>query len=145
MPMVICFHGANDSGSHFKKFAGFDEVADDLGFIMVYPDAADGNWDGDLNSGIFSVLAQRDVLTEVRVNNSCLGDSTVIVLPNSVHDGKKVRKESYRNKTDEKKVVFYIIKIRIPIKNQADYFVFFEYIITIVQMNILSKKQETVK
>lgn len=44
MPLVIAFHGSNDSGQNFQRGSEFDKEADRLGFITAYPDSKVGNW-----------------------------------------------------------------------------------------------------
>ncbi|MCG8605315.1 hypothetical protein MJD09_09985 [bacterium] len=43
-PLIIAFHGSRDSGSNFQSGTGFDEAADEHGFITVYPDNIGDNW-----------------------------------------------------------------------------------------------------
>ncbi|MDH4046118.1 MAG: alpha/beta hydrolase-fold protein [Gemmatimonadota bacterium] len=43
-PLVLAFHGSFGSGQEIQGYTGLDRVADDLGFIVAYPDATP-NWD----------------------------------------------------------------------------------------------------
>jgi polyhydroxybutyrate depolymerase len=43
-PVVLAFHGGGSSGRGMERFTGFSRLADREGFIVVYPDAIDGNW-----------------------------------------------------------------------------------------------------
>jgi len=42
-PVVLAFHGGG-SGRGMERFTGFSRLADREGFIVVYPDAVEGNW-----------------------------------------------------------------------------------------------------
>ncbi len=44
MPVVFAFHGSADTGQNLQRYSGFDEAADRLGYIMVYPEATKYNW-----------------------------------------------------------------------------------------------------
>jgi polyhydroxybutyrate depolymerase len=44
LPLVLAFHGSFGSGQNMRLFSGLDAIADDLGFIVAYPDAIP-NWD----------------------------------------------------------------------------------------------------
>lgn len=41
LPLVMVLHGGAGSGASAAKMTGFDEVADEQGFIVVYPDGTD--------------------------------------------------------------------------------------------------------
>ncbi len=43
LPLVFVFHGGRGTGSQIKSHSGFDRVADEHGFVVVYPDST-GNW-----------------------------------------------------------------------------------------------------
>jgi polyhydroxybutyrate depolymerase len=43
-PGLILLHGGGESGAIYKKWYGFDIVADREGFVAVYPDAIDKAW-----------------------------------------------------------------------------------------------------
>jgi polyhydroxybutyrate depolymerase len=43
-PVVLAFHGAGSNGRGMERFTGFSRLADREGFIVVYPDAVEGNW-----------------------------------------------------------------------------------------------------
>jgi polyhydroxybutyrate depolymerase len=45
VPLVMVLHGASGSGARSEEWLGFDEVADEEGFIVVYPDGLYNNWD----------------------------------------------------------------------------------------------------
>ncbi len=43
-PVVLAFHGGGSNGRGMERLTGFSGLADREGFIVVYPDAVDGNW-----------------------------------------------------------------------------------------------------
>ena len=44
VPLAIVLHGANGTGRWMQQITAFDTVADEEGFIMLYPDAIEGRW-----------------------------------------------------------------------------------------------------
>ena len=44
VPVLITLHGAGDTGSNFIHATGLTSTADDLGFVLVGPDAYGGAW-----------------------------------------------------------------------------------------------------
>ncbi len=44
VPLVLAFHGTGESGAGFRAATGLDRLAARDGFLVVYPDAAVGNW-----------------------------------------------------------------------------------------------------
>lgn len=51
MPLVLVFHGGGGTGAVAERTTGFSPVADREGFIAVYPDATNRQWnDGRLSS-----------------------------------------------------------------------------------------------
>lgn len=44
VPLVLGFHGSFGTGADMRGYTGLDGVADELGFIVAYPDAVP-NWD----------------------------------------------------------------------------------------------------
>jgi len=44
MPLVLVFHGSRSSGRAIANATRFDELADQKGFIVVYPDGINGRW-----------------------------------------------------------------------------------------------------
>src|SRR5205807_1476413 len=40
LPVLIAMHGAGGNGASFEPYSGFSTIADDEGFVAVYPDAA---------------------------------------------------------------------------------------------------------
>ncbi len=45
MPLVIVLHGASGWGARTRDWLGFDTIAEEMGFIVVYPDGIANNWD----------------------------------------------------------------------------------------------------
>jgi polyhydroxybutyrate depolymerase len=46
-PLVLVMHGSGENGAHMRRAAtgyGFDRLADEQGFVVVYPDAYEGYW-----------------------------------------------------------------------------------------------------
>ncbi len=43
-PLVFALHGGGGTGKRMDKLTGFDALADRHGFIVIYPDAVDKNW-----------------------------------------------------------------------------------------------------
>jgi polyhydroxybutyrate depolymerase len=56
-PVVLVLHGAGGRGAGFARHTGFSELADEQGFIAVYPDGIRRRW----NDGRTSGLSQDDV------------------------------------------------------------------------------------
>lgn len=44
VPAVIVLHGGNGDAQGTRRLTGFDDVADDNGFIVVYPNGIDNQW-----------------------------------------------------------------------------------------------------
>lgn len=44
VPLLLVFHGSGSSGAAMQQIAGLDRLADELGFLVAYPDAEVGNW-----------------------------------------------------------------------------------------------------
>jgi polyhydroxybutyrate depolymerase len=44
VPLVLVFHGGRGSGKRVAGMTGFSQLADEKGFIVVYPDALNGYW-----------------------------------------------------------------------------------------------------
>lgn len=59
-PLVVVMHGSGENGARmrFETGFGFDRVADQHGFAVVYPNAYDGYWDV---CAIVGAISNRDV------------------------------------------------------------------------------------
>ncbi len=44
LPLVLAFHGYGSQGKDLAKNTGFNELAEQKGFIIVYPDGIDRSW-----------------------------------------------------------------------------------------------------
>src|SRR5689334_15791630 len=44
MPLVLAFHGGSGSGRGMESLTGFSTLADQKGFLVVYPDGVDHRW-----------------------------------------------------------------------------------------------------
>jgi polyhydroxybutyrate depolymerase len=44
LPLIVALHGAHSTGAVMRRISGFDELADELGFAVAYPDALDVFW-----------------------------------------------------------------------------------------------------
>lgn len=61
VPLVIALHPFASSGKAWRALTGFDALAEDRGFIVAYPDAADLDWDdGSLEAGGWHALDTGD-------------------------------------------------------------------------------------
>jgi len=81
-PLVFVFHGAGGSGPEMQRSSGIDAVADEVGVIAVYPDAAGENWSEGIGSrperlGVDDVGFVRDLLAEL--------ESACTIDPNRVY------------------------------------------------------------
>jgi polyhydroxybutyrate depolymerase len=45
-PLLLVFHGSNQTGEKMRAFSGnvFDELVQEHGFVVVYPDGYKGHW-----------------------------------------------------------------------------------------------------
>jgi polyhydroxybutyrate depolymerase len=58
LPLLFAFHGGGGDGEGMEKLTHFSDIADEHGFIVVYPDGIDNNWnDGrpEVNPGVDDV------------------------------------------------------------------------------------------
>jgi polyhydroxybutyrate depolymerase len=44
VPLLMALHGAGGTGAGLSSFSGFNQLADEQGFIVVYPDGYNGAW-----------------------------------------------------------------------------------------------------
>src|SRR5689334_20346765 len=45
VPMLLVFHGGGGHAWRMSKFTKFDEIADNSGFVVAYPEAVNKSWD----------------------------------------------------------------------------------------------------
>lgn len=73
VPLVFVFHGGGGEGAGMAEVSGFNAVSDSGGFIVVYPDGIDKNWnDGrpQINPGVDDVGFVRDMLARLQAEYS---------------------------------------------------------------------------
>ena len=75
LPIVIAFHGYGSQGKDLAASSGLNDLADQQGFLVVYPDGLDRRWN--LTQSLFSqvddvgfVSALIDHLTQIRAVDS---------------------------------------------------------------------------
>ena len=70
LPLVFGFHGAGSTGAEFESYSGFSALADQAGFIAVYPQGLGelSNWDSMPNSR--DVAFVRDLLDSLETRCS---------------------------------------------------------------------------
>lgn len=44
MPLVVALHGGGGSASSFARYTGFRDLADEMGFIVVFPQELNNRW-----------------------------------------------------------------------------------------------------
>ncbi|MGE0481631.1 MAG: PHB depolymerase family esterase [Phycisphaerae bacterium] len=67
-PVVLALHGGGGDGPQMERLSGLRAVADDAGFLLVYPDGVEGNWnDGrpEVGATADDVQFVRDLLDEL--------------------------------------------------------------------------------
>lgn len=66
-PVVLAFHGSGQTGEQLRALTTLDRTADSAGFIVVYPEAAMGNWDvfGSVGYGLDELAYVREVIDRV--------------------------------------------------------------------------------
>lgn len=63
MPVVLAFHGGGGSPRQMEQYTAFDEVAEQEGVLLAYPESVGSNWN-DGRGGSF-ILAQRENIDDV--------------------------------------------------------------------------------
>ena len=43
-PVVLVFHGGGGNAQQIAKFSGFNEISEENGFLVIYPEAIDKHW-----------------------------------------------------------------------------------------------------
>jgi len=72
-PLLIAFHGGGGDGEGMERLTHMDDVSDIAGFIAVYPDGVDRNWnDGrpEINPSVDDVGFVRDLLKQLESDYS---------------------------------------------------------------------------
>src|SRR3990167_1552437 len=68
-PLVLGFHGGNGTGEKFARQTGFKEKADAEGFIAVFPDGIENNW----NDGRGTTDAEKQGVDDIKFLRSLVG------------------------------------------------------------------------
>jgi len=63
VPLVFSFHGGGGNAEQAEKFTRFDPLSDRDGFIVVYPDALNKNWNDGRNAQ--NIQSQREKVDDV--------------------------------------------------------------------------------
>jgi len=64
LPVVLAFHGGGGNARQMERFSRFDELAEREGFIAIYPEAIDGNWND--GRGVEFMRAQRENINDMK-------------------------------------------------------------------------------
>lgn len=59
-PLVLAFHGSGSSGAGLRDLSGLNGLADELGMVVAYPDALEGNWAEDCGCNVADRLGIND-------------------------------------------------------------------------------------
>jgi len=59
MPLVMVFHGSGGSGRSIAKVTDFNDLADEKGFIVVYPNGIDHQWNTEDDVSFVEALIKR--------------------------------------------------------------------------------------
>lgn len=68
--LVLAFHGRNGTGQAMSKLSNFEEVSDQKGFILVYPDGVSRSW----NAGNGAGPAERRQVDDVGFTSELIDD-----------------------------------------------------------------------
>lgn len=71
-PLVLNFHGYSSNALLEELYTGFDQISDQYGFIVAYPDGINNQWDLLTNSDVDFVSHLVDTLRTRYSCNSCL-------------------------------------------------------------------------
>ena len=74
MPVVLAFHGGGGNARQMERYTGFDELAEKKGFIVIYPESIEGNWND--GRGVKFIRAQRENINDVKFVRELLDDVT---------------------------------------------------------------------
>ena len=64
LPMVLALHGGGSNARQMERYTRFNDLAAKEGFLVVYPEAVDGNWND--GRGIAGVRAQQENIDDVK-------------------------------------------------------------------------------
>jgi polyhydroxybutyrate depolymerase len=87
-PLLLVFHGSNQTGEKMRAFSGnvFDELVEEYGVVVVYPDGYKGHWnDARLSSnfptrkaGIDDIAFTKALIDEIRAEHDIDGNKVYI-------------------------------------------------------------------
>ena len=64
LPVVLALHGGGSNARQMERYTRFNDLAAKEGFLVVYPEAVDGNWND--GRGIAGVRAQQENIDDVK-------------------------------------------------------------------------------
>jgi polyhydroxybutyrate depolymerase len=64
LPVVLALHGGGSNARQMERYTRFSDLAAKEGFLVVYPEAVDGNWND--GRGIEGVRAQQENIDDVK-------------------------------------------------------------------------------
>jgi polyhydroxybutyrate depolymerase len=64
LPVVLALHGGGGNSQQMERYTRFNDLAAREGFLVVYPEAVDGNWND--GRGIEGVRAQQENIDDVK-------------------------------------------------------------------------------
>ena len=64
LPVVLAFHGGGSNARQMERYTRFNDLAAKEGFLVVYPEAVDGNWND--GRGIAGVRSQQENIDDVK-------------------------------------------------------------------------------
>jgi len=64
LPVLLALHGGGSNARQMERYTRFNDLAAKEGFLVVYPEAVDGNWND--GRGIEGVKAQQDNIDDVK-------------------------------------------------------------------------------
>lgn len=71
-PLVMQFHGLQSNAIQQENYSGFDLVADSFQFVVVYPNAVDGQWNNAGEEDVYFIETLIGVLKQRYAINNCL-------------------------------------------------------------------------
>src|SRR5208337_2799697 len=64
LPVVLALHGGGSNARQMERYTRFNDLAAKEGFLVVYPEAVEGNWND--GRGIAGVRAQQENIDDVK-------------------------------------------------------------------------------
>ncbi|HMX89225.1 MAG: hypothetical protein K1X68_08155 [Saprospiraceae bacterium] len=71
-PLVMQFHGLQSNAAQQEIYSGFDFVADSFQFVVVYPNAVNGQWNIAGDEDVLFIETLTEVLKQRYAINNCL-------------------------------------------------------------------------